>query len=156
MVDRNALVWVLRLIFIGVITAHAYYLLRTGRGLESNISLYGFLKFIWAPVASGATAASLFYIGLEKWLWRWPLMKGWLVQFPDLTGTWLARSSSETFADAPHYAVIAIDHRFDRLSYRAWRKEASSSLGGGGEVPLPLEVPPRAAPRRSSNVLIHA
>src|ERR1700730_11178528 len=30
-----------------------------------------------------------------KWLWRWPVFKGWLVPFPDLEGTWQGELASK-------------------------------------------------------------
>jgi len=28
------------------------------------------------------------YFVFTKWLWRWSILQGWLVPFPDLQGTW--------------------------------------------------------------------
>jgi hypothetical protein len=89
MVNRTVLVWMLRLIFVGVLGAHAAYLVQTGRSPQSNLNAYELLRFLWAPVASGVTAATGFYVVLEKWLWRRPRMRDYLVLLPDLTGTWL-------------------------------------------------------------------
>jgi hypothetical protein len=125
MVNRSVFVWILRLVFMGVLAAHAGYLIETGRGPQGNFNVYSLLLFLWAPIASGVTAATGFYFIFEKWLWRLSWTRGWLVLFPDLTGTWLAKSYSETFANVPHYALVTIRHDFDRLSYRAWRKEST-------------------------------
>jgi hypothetical protein len=125
MINRTPFVWILRLIFLGAALASAGFLVQTS-GIPSDIlDVYGLLHFLWGPVAAGVTAVTCFYVIFEKWLWRWPIMRGWLVQLPDLTGTWLAISLSETFPGPKYYSLVTIDHGFDRLTYRAWRPEST-------------------------------
>jgi hypothetical protein len=125
MVKRTVFFWILRLVFLVVLAAHAGYLIGTSHGPPSNFNVYNLLRFLWAPVATGISAATGFYFIFEKWLWRLRWMRGWLVLFPDLTGTWLSKSYGETFANLPYYALVTISHDFDRLTYRAWRKEST-------------------------------
>jgi SMODS-associating 2TM, beta-strand rich effector domain len=122
MVNRSIFVWILRLIFLGVLAVHIAYLTWAGNSPQGPSNVPELLRFLWAPIASGVTATAGFYFVFEKWLWRFPWMRGWLVLLPDLTGTWLAKSFGETFANGVHYSLITIKHDFDRLAYRAWRK----------------------------------
>lgn len=121
MVNRSVFVWILRFVFLGVLALHVEYLFWTGHGLKNNFDVYKLVGFLWAPIGTGASAAWGFYLIFEKWLWRLPWTRGWLVLFPDLTGTWLSKSYSETFGNSPFYALVTIKHDFDRLTYRAWR-----------------------------------
>jgi hypothetical protein len=124
MLNRTTFTWMLRLIFVSVLVAHAYYLVWAGRGPGDDPDPIELAIWLWAPVASGVSATCLFLVAVEKWLWRFAIFRGWLVLVPDLTGTWLAKSVAETFGDAPHYSVVTIDHQFNRLTYRAWREES--------------------------------
>ncbi len=50
----------------------------------SLAKLPDFLRLIPDVVTMDLVAAALFF----KWGWRWPVLHGWLVPFPDLNGTW--------------------------------------------------------------------
>src|SRR5438445_12722283 len=31
---------------------------------------------------------TILYLFFTTWVWRWPIFAGWLIPFPDLSGTW--------------------------------------------------------------------
>lgn len=43
-----------------------------------------FIKLLPDVISVDVVLAWLFV----KWMWKWPIFKGWLVPFPDLNGTW--------------------------------------------------------------------
>jgi hypothetical protein len=73
-----------------------------------------------AAVGYAVSAVVLFRFAFEKFLWRWRVFRGWLVRFPDISGTWYAQSESRTFR-TEFRSVVTIDHRFDRLIYKEFR-----------------------------------
>jgi hypothetical protein len=126
MVNRSLFFWILRLVFLGVVVLYAGLLIWTGHAPKDNFNVYNLIRFLWAPVVTGISAAAGFYFIFEKWLWRLPWLRGWLVLFPDLTGTWLAKSCTETFGNSTFYQFVTIRHDFDRLTYRGWPPPAPS------------------------------
>ena len=70
----------------------------------------------------------------DRWLWKWPVFKGWLVNRPDLQGTWkvLLKSSwtdPETKAQvAPIDCMMTIRQTYSRFSARMFTRESSSFL----------------------------
>ena len=126
MVRRGPFLWTSRAIAIVVALLHLVTLLwRMDWSPPDEIG--GWFNLAWGPVASAAAAVMGFHFVFEKWLWRWPLLRGRLVCFPDLTGTWFAKSHSVSF-DSRHYSVVTIDHRFDRLIYNAIRINEDGTL----------------------------
>ena len=76
------------------------------------------LTKLWTSATSGTLAAGLFYALFTSWLWKLPLLHDWLVEYPDLGGTWEGVSHSDTFG-GDHPVTVSIVHRFDRLTYTA-------------------------------------
>jgi hypothetical protein len=80
----------------------------------------GWFKQASEAVGYAAFAVVAFRFLFEKYLWRWRLFRGWLVRFPDMTGTWYARLESTSLGTA-FFSVVTLDHRFDRLIYQDFR-----------------------------------
>lgn len=53
----------------------------------SELNMEKFLDFM-RPIPTVVTVDLLFIAVFTKWGWRWKLLRGWLVPFPDLNGTW--------------------------------------------------------------------
>jgi hypothetical protein len=77
-VKKEAQIWVsmilMLLIWVGILSA-------TGTPLSIN----------WEAVKKLPEVVTVFVVLrflFTKWFWRWRWFKGWLIQFPDLQGTW--------------------------------------------------------------------
>jgi hypothetical protein len=67
-----------------------------------------------------------------KWVWRMPLLQGWLVPFPDMEGTWEGTLQT-TWIDpktkkspAPIPLILVIRQSFDLISCVMYTKESNS------------------------------
>ena len=80
---------------------------------------------IWKASATGLMAVGIYYFIFQKWLWRWRLLRPWLVKYPDLTGTWHAQFKGVTF-NTLFRSIIYIDHRFTTLSLTSDRPKSST------------------------------
>jgi hypothetical protein len=123
MINISVFKWIVSIIFLSSFGVVAYS--KIGHTDIGKLDFPQLLEFFWAPVSTGVTAVGVFYGVLRAWLWRLPIMRGWLVLLPDLTGTWLAKSRGEAFGGVPHYSKVTIKHDFDRLTYRAWRCQST-------------------------------
>jgi len=87
-----------------------------------------------APFTLAVTALTAACVAFERWCWRWPLFHGWLVNRPDVAGTWKARVVSNWIDPvtqqqiAPIDCVMVIRQTFSTLSARLFTKESSSVL----------------------------
>ena len=66
-----------------------------------------------------------------KWLWRWKYFQGWLVPFPDLSGTWQGTlcstwKSPSGKSNAPIKVILCIQQSFLRVSCVMRSSEMSS------------------------------
>lgn len=95
------------------------------------------LPFTWEyskPFAITAAILSAVCFIFEKWIWKWPIFKGWLVNQPNLHGTWkaLLKPSSvnpETKEEvAAIECIMAIRQTYSRFSARLFTRESSSYL----------------------------
>jgi len=81
-------------------------------------NLWAFLKLI--PTV--ATLDLLIWGLFAKWGWRWKIFQGWLVPFPDLSGTWQGNIRSnwtdkETGGRPPAIpTILSIDQTFGKIS----------------------------------------
>jgi hypothetical protein len=53
---------------------------------------------LWLAVKYVPLAISIYVIAgifFSRWMWRWPLWRGWLVKIPDLQGTWKGQLVSD-------------------------------------------------------------
>lgn len=49
------------------------------------------LKLSWTafkPITTAITIDSIVVLTFIRWAWKWPIFKGWLVEQPNLQGTW--------------------------------------------------------------------
>ncbi len=60
-----------------------WFLFATADGLDMS-NLIDFMR----PIPKVVTADLFLYTFFSKWGWRWRLLQGWLVPFPNLNGTW--------------------------------------------------------------------
>jgi hypothetical protein len=102
------------------------------KGFTFN-NILDFLRIV--PVV--ATADGIAYLVFATWLWRWKLLQGWLIPFPDLNGTWQGYiqtewKDSEENAPGPIPAILSIKQGFDRMScvMRTAEMESHSYLEG--------------------------
>lgn len=78
------------------------------------------------------TVYALLYFTFSKWLWRLPILQGWLVPFPDLQGTWKGTLQT-TWTDPktkkthpPIPLILVIRQTFNSVSCAMYTKESSS------------------------------
>lgn len=75
---------------------------------------------------------TIIYLIFSTWAWRWPIFAGWLIPFPDLSGTWRGTIAStwvnpETGASpVPIEATLVIRQRFDSISCTVFTAESES------------------------------
>jgi len=87
------------------------------------------------PLSTVTSVVVLLSIAFDLWLWKVPLLHGWFVKRPVLTGTWRAelRSNWKDASGAvipPVEGYVVIRQTFLNLSLRLLTKESSSLLVG--------------------------
>lgn len=102
----------------------------------SGLNIQGFIDFM-RPIPKVVTV-DLFAITLfMKWIWRWKLLQGWLVPFPDLNGTWQGviqtswrNAEGEIPGSIP--TILTVKQTFGRLScvMRTGEMESHSYIEG--------------------------
>src|SRR6266566_6732770 len=97
-VREEALVWI-RLGSLLAIWAALLYLSKVGLAINWNS-----LKQLPAAV----TAYVILSYVSTKWLWRLPILQGWLVPFPDLQGIWQGEIRSTWMDPQAHQALRPI------------------------------------------------
>jgi hypothetical protein len=114
---------------------HITVLLGTAVVVWASALLVFHLPVTWEytkPFAFTVSALSVACIVFEKWLWKWRLFRGWLVNRPDVQGTWRARlistAASDTDKPAPNDWVMVIRQTFSTLSARLYTRESTSFL----------------------------
>ncbi len=86
----------------------------------SGLDMKDFLDFM-RPIPKVVTADLLLVAFFMKWGWRWRLLKGWLVPFPDLNGSWTGHIQTN-WKDArgktpsPIPVMLTIKQAFGHLS----------------------------------------
>lgn len=86
------------------------------------------------PFAVTVTVLSMVCIAFDKWLWKFRVFKGWLVEKPNLQGTWkvILRSNwidEKTKRQVPPVeCVMTIRQTYSLFSARLFTKESSSYL----------------------------
>lgn len=87
------------------------------------------------PVSAVTSIVVLLSIAFELWLWKLPVLRGWLVKRPVIEGTWRAELSSN-WQDAGGAAIppvrgyVVIRQSLLNLSLRLLTEESSSHLVG--------------------------
>jgi len=84
-----------------------------------------------------ATADGIAYLVFTVWLWRWKILQGWLIPFPDLNGTWQGHiqtnwKDAEDKTPGPIPTILTIKQSFGRMScvMRTGEMESHSYLEG--------------------------
>ncbi len=86
------------------------------------------------PFALTVAVLSAACFAFDKWLWRWPIFKGWLVEQPNLQGTWKATLESNWAESGTQKkpalieGIMTIRQTFSLLSARLFTHESSSFL----------------------------
>lgn len=84
---------------------------------------------VLSTVVAADYAVWLFFV---KWAWKWKILRGWLVPFPDLNGTWKGLIQSNWINPktghriGPTPALLIIKQSFKRLTCRLVTTESSS------------------------------
>jgi hypothetical protein len=68
-------------------------------------------------------------VAFDKWIWAWPMWKGWLVSRPHIRGTWQARLISNYMQDGKpveKIVYVVIRQSFSFLSIRMYTDAAKS------------------------------
>src|SRR4051812_45444064 len=84
------------------------------------------------PFTITAAVLSAACLLFDKWAWRWPVCKGWLVSQPDLQGTWKVLLKSDWVNPetkeqvAPIECLMTIRQTYSRFSARLFTRESSS------------------------------
>jgi hypothetical protein len=87
-----------------------------------------------APFTATVTIVTGACLAFDRWLWKLPVFKGWLVKQPNLQGSWKVRlvsnwidpSTGQTIA--PIECLMVIRQRFSSLNARLFTRESSSTL----------------------------
>jgi hypothetical protein len=113
-------------IIYAAVAVWAIALLVSGRRLSSDLL---------RPLSTVTSLVVFLAMAFELWLWKLPLLHGWLVKRPVLTGTWRAelRSNWKDASGAPIRPIegyVVIRQTFLNLSLRLLTKESSSHLVG--------------------------
>jgi SMODS-associating 2TM, beta-strand rich effector domain len=67
-----------------------------------------------------------------KWMWRWPIFRGWLVSVPDLQGTWAGKIISNWKEPGTGYSIppvpvmLVIRQTFNTISCSMFTAESES------------------------------
>jgi hypothetical protein len=95
------------------------------------------LPFTWQyskPFTITITALSAACFVFDRWLWKWPIFKGWFVSQPNLQGTWKVLLKSDWINPetkqqvAPIECIMTIRQTYSRFSARLFTRESSSYL----------------------------
>lgn len=84
------------------------------------------------PFGTVVGALVLILLIFDKWAWRWPIFKGWLVRRPDIRGTWLMKLSSnwidpDTGNRIPTKSgFVSVSQTYSRLNIRVMTEESTS------------------------------
>jgi hypothetical protein len=90
-------------------------------GVISGVDLSKFFDFI--KLLPKVAVVDLFFIGIfVKWAWKWRILEGWLVPFPNLEGTWQGTiisswvnpKNSEKVSPIP--CILSIKQSFTKVS----------------------------------------
>lgn len=96
----------------------AGYLLSDGQSLPAN----------WfKPINAVVSCVFLLLLAFEHWIWKWKLLQGWLINRPNISGTW--RAIIEPVGDTESESVnclMAIKQTYSRLSLRLLTLESKS------------------------------
>jgi hypothetical protein len=88
------------------------------------------------PVSTVSGVVVLSLAAFDRWLWHWPLLRGWFVKRPDLRGTWEVDLRSEwidplTGSQVPPIeAYLVVSQTYSTLGMRLFTLQSESRLRG--------------------------
>ena len=74
---------------IGLILITSFLLIRLIFGHIEDFSI----GLLWGDISSSISITAIIVFVFEKWLWKLPIFRGWLVPFPSLSGEWIGSIS---------------------------------------------------------------
>jgi hypothetical protein len=86
------------------------------------------------PFATTMTVLTALMFVFDKWIWKWPIFNKWLVNRPNLHGTWKVLLQSNWIDPAtgktitPIECIMTIRQTYSQLSARLFTRESSSYL----------------------------
>ncbi len=86
----------------------------------SGLNMKNLLDFM-CPIPKVVTADLLLIGFFMKWGWRWKWLRGWLVPFPDLNGTWQGQiqtnwKDAQGKTPGPIPVILTVNQTFGRIS----------------------------------------
>lgn len=113
------------------------------------------------------TIYAIIVLLFTKWAWQWKIFRGWLVQIPDIQGTWkgsvistwIDPSTGKNLDSIP--AILAIRQSFNKIDCFLFTKESSSystaaeiNIDQGGNLYLNYNYTnrPKASVRERSEI----
>jgi hypothetical protein len=121
---------------IGFVTAAVWFGLLWFNGIDAQVDVWGAAK----QLPTALSVMCLFALGFVKWFWKMPFLPQWLVQIPNLNGTWIGQLHStwvhpETKERiGPIQIALVIDQTFLRCTCTLFTKESSSTSYESGFV----------------------
>jgi hypothetical protein len=121
-IKRETMLWVHLFVLLGIWVALLYV---TNTPLAIN----------WDAIKRLPDVISIYVVlslAFTKWMWRWPIFRGWLVPFPDLEGTWVGELQStwknpETGQRIPPLRMIVVVRQtFSSVSCTLFTRESES------------------------------
>ena len=104
------------------------------QGLPLTIAMF-------APFGAVVGALSFTLLLFDKWAWKWPIFRGWLVKRPDIDGVWKGEIQSDWIDPETGKGIPTIDcfvvvrQTASKLSIRLLTKESrSETVSSGIEV----------------------
>lgn len=119
------------------------------------------------PFGSVVGAVSATLLVFDKWIWHWPIFRGWLVRRPHLRGTWRAELRSSWVNPQtnegipPIFALMVVRQTYSTLALRLMTSESRSDTisaaieicpDGTYEINCAYRNKPKAAYRHRSEV----
>lgn len=93
------------------------------------------------PFGAVVGAVSVTLLVFDRWLWHWPIFRGWLINRPFLRGTWRAELISGWIdpttgkATPPIHAFMVVRQTASTLSFRLITQESRSETVSAGVEP---------------------
>ncbi len=110
--NRKIYLWLIIIISVG------FYLLYLSLFPVKEKTLLNYLK----PIPTVITCDAILVFLFEKWFWKWKILYGWLVPFPNLNGTWKGYIKSNWIdpitkkKSAPIPVILTIKQSFLNIS----------------------------------------
>lgn len=110
----------------------------TGMLLLRGVALTGEML---VPFSSVVAAVSACLFVFDRWIWHWPIFRGWLIKRPNLHGTWQAELNSDWInpetqaAIPPIRGFMVVRQTASALHFRLLTEESRSDTVSSGIEP---------------------